>query len=95
MTSGAPSSQLRLEPACPNAAPMPHALRQAWGRQTIAVAIDPDEAARFAPDTYGCHEALHIAYVLAEMADERSAKHLAVKLRSFGACRHRWERITG
>lgn len=42
--------------------------------------IEPNEAARFAPGTFGCHEALHMAHVLAETVDERLCEHPAVQL---------------
>jgi hypothetical protein len=42
--------------------------------------IDAGEAARFAPGTQGCHEALHMAHVLAEMVDERLCEHPAVRM---------------
>ena len=34
---------------------------------------------QFAPGTMGCHEALHMASVLAEMVDERLCEHSAIK----------------
>ena len=42
--------------------------------------IEADESAQFAPGTFGCHEALHMAHVLAEMVDERLCEHPAVLL---------------
>ncbi|WP_439597518.1 hypothetical protein [Falsiroseomonas sp.] len=42
--------------------------------------IEPVEAERFAPGTYGCHEALHMAHVLAELVDDRLCGHPAVRL---------------
>lgn len=41
--------------------------------------VEGGGAARFAPGTYGCHEALHIAAVLAAMVDRELAEHPAVK----------------
>ena len=38
--------------------------------------------ARFAPGTFGCHEALHMASVLADAVDEQLCDHLAIKLRA-------------
>lgn len=32
--------------------------------------IDPKEAARYAPGSFGCHEALHMALVLSELVAE-------------------------
>lgn len=43
-------------------------------------AVEGDEAARFAPGTFGCHEALHMAHVLSEVVEERLAQHPAVRL---------------
>lgn len=42
--------------------------------------IEADDAARFAPGTFGCHEALHMAHMLAEMVEERLCEHPAVRL---------------
>jgi hypothetical protein len=39
---------------------------------------DPDDRALFAPGTFGCPEALHMASVLAEMVDRHLAEHPAV-----------------
>lgn len=46
--------------------------------QPLALAIPPG----FEPGSFGCHEALHIASVLAEMVDERLCEHEAVKANS-------------
>ena len=35
----------------------------------------------FAPGSFGCHEALHMASVLAEMVDERLCQHPAIAAR--------------
>lgn len=35
---------------------------------------------RFGPGTFGCHEALHMASMLAEMVDERLCEHPAIQL---------------
>ena len=40
----------------------------------------PDWQTRFAPGTFGCHEALHLASVLASMVDEHLAEHPAIVL---------------
>jgi hypothetical protein len=37
------------------------------------------EAARFAPGSFGCHEALHMALVLSELVAERLGEHPAVR----------------
>lgn len=36
---------------------------------------------RFKPGSFGCHEALHMASVLAEMIDEQLCQHNAVSTR--------------
>ena len=36
----------------------------------------------WAPRTFGCHEALHMASVLAEMVEERLVDHPSIMLRS-------------
>jgi hypothetical protein len=41
-------------------------------------APDRDDPARYAPGTFGCHEALHMAYVFAAMVDRELAEHPAV-----------------
>lgn len=41
--------------------------------------IEADDAARFAPGTFGYHEALHMAHVLAETVEERLCEHPAVQ----------------
>ena len=41
--------------------------------------MQDDAAARFAPGTHGCHEALHMAAVLVGMVDRELAEHPAVK----------------
>jgi hypothetical protein len=48
--------------------------------RAMAETISPEEAARFAPGTLGCHEALHMASVLADMVDVQLAEHPAVRL---------------
>lgn len=52
-------------------------LRLAEGR-----AAEPSAAkvARFAPGSFGCHEALHMASVLAEMVEARLCEHPAVQM---------------
>jgi hypothetical protein len=42
--------------------------------------IDPKEASRYAPGSFGCHEALHMAHVLSELVAERIGEHPAVRL---------------
>lgn len=45
-------------------------------------APDPSEdAALFAPGTFGCHEALHMASVLAGMVDDQLCEHPAIQQR--------------
>ena len=46
----------------------------------VTEAMNSDEAAHFAPGTHGCHEAFHMAHVLAEMVEDRLAEHPAVQL---------------
>ncbi len=41
---------------------------------------EAERAVRFVPGTFGCHEALHMASVLAEMVDERLCEHPAIQL---------------
>jgi hypothetical protein len=41
--------------------------------------VGPEEAARFAPGSFGCHEALHMALVLSELVAERLGEHPAVR----------------
>jgi hypothetical protein len=38
------------------------------------------KAERFAPGSFGCHEALHMASVFAEMVDEKLGQHPAILL---------------
>lgn len=45
----------------------------------MAGTIGPDDAGRFAPGTHGCHEALHMASVLAELVETQLAEHPAVR----------------
>lgn len=45
----------------------------------MAESISVDEASRFEPGTHGCHEALHMAHVLAEMVSERLYEHPAIE----------------
>jgi hypothetical protein len=42
---------------------------------------DAPDPALYAPGTHGCHEALHMAYVLAELVDRQLCTHPAVALR--------------
>ncbi len=42
--------------------------------------LTPDRAA-FAPGTHGCHEALHMALMLAELVDTRLCQRPAIALR--------------
>ena len=35
---------------------------------------------KFVPGTFGCHEAMHMASVLAEMVDERLCEHPSIQL---------------
>jgi hypothetical protein len=32
----------------------------------------------YSPGSFGCHEALHVAYIMANMIDEQICQHLAV-----------------
>lgn len=41
----------------------------------------PADPKNFAPGSFGCHEAMHMAHVLAEMVDERLCQHPAVMLK--------------
>lgn len=41
--------------------------------------ISEAEAARYAPGSFGCHEALHMALVLSELVAERLGEHPAVR----------------
>ncbi len=41
--------------------------------------VEAEVAARFAPGSFGCHEALHMACVLAEMVDTHLCEHPAVQ----------------
>lgn len=41
---------------------------------------DPDQDPEgFRPGTFGCHEALHVAYLLGKHVEEELCDHLAVK----------------
>ena len=39
------------------------------------------DAARFAPGSFGCHEALHLAHVLADTVERHLAEHPAIQPR--------------
>jgi hypothetical protein len=42
---------------------------------------DPDWKNRFAPGTFGCHEALHLASVIERLVEQDLAEHPAVVLK--------------
>ena len=44
-------------------------------------ADDPDWTDRFAPGTFGCHEALHLASVFERLLEQDLAEHPAVVLK--------------
>ncbi len=52
--------------------------QRAEGR--MARPIGPEEAAQHAPGSFGCHEALHMSLVLAELVEARLCDHPAVRL---------------
>ena len=68
-------------------------------RQTMDGMIEADDAARFAPGTFGCHEALHMAHVLAETVEERLCEHPAVRLvpewKALADCADRTKGLSG
>ena len=78
-------------PHCPHGIPIADGVvcADCAGEKAALAGADPkaeepqqraaDIAAQFLPGTHGCHEAMHMASVLAEMVEERLCEHLAVQ----------------